>query len=299
MRERVISIVIGAPLLLGLLVWSPWTFTAAVAVLMLTALREFYQACRKTGEDPAEGFGYVAAAIALAAAVPLLDPPGSVPPPALLAGPRSTWLFFFGITVLVIASLAVELPRPNRSPLHNLAPTWFGVLYIGWLFPFAARLRWLPASDLARVGWPVGPRPDWQGVLDPGTALLLLVLLTTWSADTCAFLVGKSIGKHKLAPVLSPGKTWEGAVGGFVGAVGIGIGVGWVLGFPPAWSGTAAALIGLMAVLGDLCKSSIKREVGIKDFGKIIPGHGGALDRFDSLLFTAPTIYFLLMLWPG
>lgn len=299
MLQRTISILLGAPLLLVLLVVSPWTFTAAIAALTLMALHEFYGACRHREEDPAAGFGYAAALVILAAAVPLLDPPGAGSGPALLAGPNSTLLFFFGISVLLIASLCSELARPQRAPLRNLAPTWFGVVYIGWLFAFGARLRWLDGPALQRIGW---SRTGMVGVLerlDAGSAVLLFVLFTTWTVDTAAYLVGKGFGRHKMAPVLSPGKTWEGAVGGFVGALLVAAGMGRLLGLPLAFSLTAGLLTGVLAQLGDLCKSSIKREVGVKDFGAMIPGHGGALDRFDSFLFTATATYFQILLWPG
>src|SRR5205085_5285767 len=97
--------------------------------------------------------------------------------------------------------------------LGNLAPTWLGVLYIGWLFSFAARLRWLNEAQLAAMGWPVSPEVGWLSHVRPAAWLLVLVLAVTWAADTAAYLAGRFLGRHKMAPVLSPGKTWEGTAG--------------------------------------------------------------------------------------
>src|SRR5262249_61276596 len=97
---------------------------------------------------------------------------------------------------------------------------------------------------------------------------------------------------------LSPNKTWEGAAGGFAGALVVAAALAGWLRFPFAWAITAGILIGVLAQLGDLCKSAIKREIGAKDFGALLPGHGGILDRFDSLLFTATAVYFLTVSWP-
>jgi phosphatidate cytidylyltransferase len=299
MLQRTISIVIGAPLFLLAVLWrSAWPCTLLIGALAILALVEFYAACRRAGSAPAAGFGCAAAMVILASSVPLLDPPGVTLSPGLFAGPASATLFFLGLTLLVASSLAAELARADRAPLRNLGPTWLGVLYIGWLLPFAARLRWLTGADLLRIGWPAPPEPGWLSAIEPGAWLLLFVLLVTWSVDTLAYLVGKAVGRHRMAAALSPGKTWEGAAGGFIGAVAVAGLLGWLLRFPAGWALAAGALIGVVAQIGDLCESAIKREIGIKDFGDLIPGHGGALDRFDSLLFNAPAVYFLLLLWP-
>ena len=128
---------------------------------MVLALREFYAACRHAGADPADGFGYAAALVILIASVPVLDSPGVARDAGPFAGRRSTEFFYLGFTLLLVASLVVELGRKQRAPLRNLAPTWLGVVYVGWLFPFVARLRWLSAEDLSRIGWPVAPPPGW------------------------------------------------------------------------------------------------------------------------------------------
>lgn len=133
-----------------------------------------------------------------------------------------------------------------------------------------------------------------------GLVLIPLVFISAWGNDTCAYCVGMLIGKHKMAPKLSPKKSVEGFIGGVVGAALLGALYGWIL------SGTVAGVsiplyaimcgaAGMFSVVGDLTASAIKRDFAIKDYGRLIPGHGGVMDRFDSILFTAPIIYFIAL----
>ncbi|MBB5263136.1 phosphatidate cytidylyltransferase [Catenibacillus scindens] len=137
-------------------------------------------------------------------------------------------------------------------------------------------------------------------MLEDGLFLIPLIFLAAWGNDTCAYCVGRLIGRHKMAPVLSPKKSVEGAVGGIVGAVILGLIYGYFLmRYLPSFDtpvfvyGIICGVGALIAIVGDLAASAIKRNLGIKDYGKLIPGHGGVLDRFDSILFTAPVVYFL------
>ena len=131
---------------------------------------------------------------------------------------------------------------------------------------------------------------------EAGKYIVWLILISSWGCDTCAYCVGILIGKHKMAPVLSPKKSVEGAVGGVVGAILLGI----IYAAATKGGMVEYAIIcgvgALISMVGDLAASAIKRNQGIKDYGKLIPGHGGILDRFDSVIFTAPIIYFLSVL---
>ncbi|MBI3910889.1 MAG: phosphatidate cytidylyltransferase [Armatimonadetes bacterium] len=302
MRVRVVTALVGVPLLLLLVFWPGGApLVLAVGVLATIALWEFYRGARAVGAAPAAGFGYAAVWLFLLSAVPLLDsvPAGSRATGPPLAGPRADFLFQAGFALLLMASLVAELARRDRAPLRNLGPTWLGAIYIGWLFPYTVRVRLAGAALLARLDWYPARLPDWLASVDAGAWLLLFTLGLTWAADTGAYLVGKRWGRHRMAPVLSPGKTWEGLAGGFVATVLVAGLLGAVcLRFPLGWSLATGLLIGALAPLGDLVKSAFKREIGIKDFGALIPGHGGVLDRFDSLLFTAPAVYFSLLWWP-
>ena len=132
-----------------------------------------------------------------------------------------------------------------------------------------------------------------------GIYLVWLIFFSSWGCDTCAYCAGMLFGKHKLVPVLSPKKTIEGAVGGVVGAALLGYGFACVyggkmiaVGNPRVACALACAIAAVISQVGDLAASAIKRNHDIKDYGHLIPGHGGILDRFDSMLFTAPAIYF-------
>ncbi len=183
------------------------------------------------------------------------------------------------VSAVVILSLLMLLDTsPNRRTFAQWSWAIAGALYVGWLLGHWGGLYVLPA----------------------GRNLVIFGMLTTFSYDTFAFFTGRAIGRHKLAPRLSAGKTWEGAVGGLVMTVALSLAIRWVLltsggGFPLSSSTTmaVAVLVGFAAQLGDLVESALKRTAGAKDAGAILPGHGGMLDRFDSLLFTGPLLYYL------
>ena len=129
--------------------------------------------------------------------------------------------------------------------------------------------------------------------LENGHLLVWLIFFCSWGCDTCAYCVGVLIGKHKMAPVLSPKKSIEGAVGGVAGAAGLGAAYAAIIHAPVMEYAVSCAVGALISMVGDLAASAIKRNRGIKDYGKLIPGHGGILDRFDSVIFTAPVIYYM------
>lgn len=140
-----------------------------------------------------------------------------------------------------------------------------------------------------------------------GIIIVWLILISSWGCDTCAYAVGKLIGKRKIFPVLSPKKSLEGCIGGVLGAALLGFIYGKVLVnlFPVtvdtfAWQAALVCAVGaIMSMVGDLAASAIKRNKGIKDYGRLIPGHGGIMDRFDSVIVTAPLVYFMTLLLIG
>jgi phosphatidate cytidylyltransferase len=131
-----------------------------------------------------------------------------------------------------------------------------------------------------------------------GACWLVLVVFACWAEDTAAYAVGRTLGKRQLCPAVSPGKTIEGSAAGFLAAVLVAAAFGRWFGLPLGHAAMLGALIGVLAQLGDLSKSVMKRQAGVKDSGSIIPGHGGVLDRFDSLLFSAPAAFYYLS-WLG
>jgi phosphatidate cytidylyltransferase len=124
---------------------------------------------------------------------------------------------------------------------------------------------------------------------------MLLALFSAWACDSFAYVFGKALGKHSFFPQISPRKTWEGALAGWVGGTGTSLLIGWVLGLSIFQALTLGLAISLAATFGDLVESMIKRHVGVKDSGSLLPGHGGILDRMDSLLFVVVVVYYFLI----
>jgi phosphatidate cytidylyltransferase len=302
MRTRILTALVGIPLVLVLLFWPggiPWFI--GLAAVMAIAIYEYTVTLRvkdiwvhwaamavfsailllMTAPDPVyDGFR------GISGASDLLE--------VLRWQPRTGHV---GPAFLIMALLIGDLVWKRRAPLTNVGTTLLGTAYIGLLFPFLALLR--------RVHGPVTVA---QPPVEVGAWAVLSVMLVIWSVDSAAYFVGRAIGKHKCAPAISPNKTWEGVFGGLAAAAVAGAIVlfplfGWLgAGMAPAARiglGLAFGLIvGAMGIIGDLVKSAMKRQVGVKDFGALLPGHGGILDRFDSLLFAAPTAYVLITSLP-
>lgn len=180
------------------------------------------------------------------------------------------------LTAAILISIAWQLFRVTPAPTADWALTLAGALYIGWGLGHLISLR-----ELAN-----------------GMAWVWLALIATWSADSFAYFVGRSLGKHKLWPRLSPKKTWEGFIGGIAGGV-IGAAIVMAIFKLPLTSALiAGAIVAIVALFGDLSISMMKRHVGVKDSSNLIPGHGGFLDRADSLLFVSPVVYYFAV-WSG
>lgn len=209
----------------------------------------------------------------------------------VLSGSALPWYLFFRqgmyanilLTLTFIAVMIAELVRKDKGhAVYHISVTIFGVLYVGWLGSHLMLLRELPI--VAGLDYSVG------------YTFVIIVFALTWAYDTGAYTFGKLFGRHKLFPSISPGKTVEGAIGGtFLSIAGILI----VRMLMDTHLGLTAAIVLAIAAsalgqIGDLVESMIKRDAKIKDSAASIPGHGGILDRFDSLLFTAPLIYYAL-----
>jgi phosphatidate cytidylyltransferase len=277
LAQRVLSAIVLIPLVTMLVWWGAWTVTAAVIVATVIGLIELYGAFAQGGYHPRLPVG-IAVALALILAIaarPLL----------------SFDLVMPAITLAIVGSLVVELAYPNHEgALPSWALTQTGAFYLAWLFSHFILMRALGTS--------LRPAPLTPLNIESGAAWIYTVLAITWLQDTAAYFVGRAWGRHKMAPALSPKKTWEGAAGGLLGSIAGALLCVWLLGLPISIA--AGALLGLVGgivgPLGDLSESLIKRQVGLKDAGNLIPGHGGILDRADSLLFTIPVLYYLIRL---
>ena len=182
-----------------------------------------------------------------------------------------------GVILAFMIFMFVYVFTYPRFNAEQVMPAFFGVVYVAVMLSFIYLTRNLP----------------------DGKFLVWLIFLCSWGCDTCAYCVGMLIGKHKMAPILSPKKSVEGGIGGVAGAALLGVIYAAATPGPMAEYALICAVGALISMVGDLAASAIKRNQGIKDYGKLIPGHGGILDRFDSVIFTAPAIYFLAKLVLG
>lgn len=264
----------------GAFLWIMWQggtlWSGLWAVLMALAAAEFLAIVGRRDVRP-----WAPALYAAALALPLYALSQSL-------GGRGAELTQWAGPVWLLLAAAAALSSVF-DPRHGTVAGAFGVLgvfYLGYLPQFFLLLR------------------------DVGFGAVLLVFLTIWATDTAAYFTGRSLGRHKLAPQVSPNKTWEGALGGLLGAVLVTLGAaysgapwaswaghgGWPA-FSLAQSVAFGAVVAVVGQLGDLYESLLKRYGEVKDSGKLLPGHGGVLDRFDSALFAAPVAYYLMRLW--
>ena len=201
---------------------------------------------------------------------------------------RSALAFAVTVPVIFLASTYIGL----RAPLLAVAAAWWLVLAPLWMWRGvrASHRVWLGVAGFA-VLVPAGLA---MLALDPLEVLLALVLV--WIADSAAYFAGRAWGRRSLAPAISPGKTWEGAVGGLIGVLAYAIiGGFWIQGIAWAPYLAAAALLAMVSIVGDLFESAAKRQAGVKDSGNVLPGHGGILDRIDSATAVLP---LAALLWP-
>ncbi|MBQ6075106.1 MAG: phosphatidate cytidylyltransferase [Lachnospiraceae bacterium] len=237
---------------------------AVLAVVSLIGMFELYQAA-SVWKTPLAAAGMMAGALFLEAVYLGWD----------------AWLLFvlFLGFILILGTFVFTFPRYQFS---QTAAGVFGVLYVPVMLSYLYRIRSMP----------------------DGFALIWLVFIASWGSDTLAYCAGRLFGRHKMTPQLSPKKTWEGAAGGVLGAALLGFlyalafgGHLKFLGDPLLATPLLCAAGSVVSQIGDLAASAIKRSVGVKDYGNLIPGHGGILDRFDSVIVTAPLVYYLLLLF--
>ena len=273
LAKRVIVALIIAPIA----VIAAWFGDAALATLLSVvagvAAWELCRMARATGIAPLDGL-----AIALSAALPLLAHGVHLG----LLRPSAAW---FAVALLVIMTVTIFSRRLDQRPLAAAAVTMLSAMYTGGALSFAYELRY-HSYAIGRVGQ---------------CLVLLFPVWLTWSSDTGAFFVGRLLGRTKLMPSVSPAKTVEGAVGGIASSVVM----AWLfvhyllvplgqLGVSPIGMVIFGTTIAVAAQLGDLFESLLKREAGMKDSSNLLPGHGGFLDRVDSLLFVLPVAALLL-----
>lgn len=255
---RILTAIVGIPLMLFLIHWGGLSYTVFIIGVVALSLYE-YGIIMRLGGRPLQSVNTILAGTLLAVCLSWDGPVGPV-------------------LALVVAWLTAREMFSKEHSLDRLALTLFGAVFLGWMLAHLTLIR-----DL---------RPD-------GRSVTFMLFAAVWLMDTTAYAIGKSLGRRKLAPTLSPKKTWEGAVGGFLAAVG------GILAFRAFWlvetlsvpqAVGLGVIIGVCGQLSDLAESMIKRAVGAKDSGSLLPGHGGIMDRFDSFILSAPAVYYYLAL---
>jgi phosphatidate cytidylyltransferase len=261
LKQRVITATIALLILIPL-VWigNPW-FSFFIAAAALLGTFEFYRLVTNCGQGQPLIYLGVPWALAL----------------ALSPYYQETKILPLVITLPIVISLIWLLCRSSRErAFHDWAWTMAAVFYVGWMLSY-----WVNLESLV-----------------DGRAWVYLALFSTFANDTGAFFIGRAWGKHRLASAISPGKTWEGALGGLLSAIVAIIIVFAILNLfsPLSFKYWQLILLGLLvsifAQLGDLVESLFKRNMGVKESGKLLPGHGGVLDRLDSLIFVGPVVYY-------
>lgn len=287
LTRRIAFGVIAAPLGAAILLYGDWPLAALLAITAALGAHELFKMARATGLTPFEGVGS-----AIAGLIPLLvharflrlyEPDG-----------RLGALSVASLVILVVIAMSIWMRGVAGKPLTAVAVTIIGALYTGGMLSFAYAIRYHPYASAPTSGSLFN--------LPSGGLLLLLPVFVTWASDIGAYAVGRTMGKHKLIPSVSPGKTVEGSIGGLAASML----VAWAytrfalhpshLGFryQPIGALAFGAVLSVAAQIGDLAESLFKREAGVKDSSHLIPGHGGVLDRFDSLLFVMPVAFVLL-----
>ena len=290
LTKRVLFAVVAAPLALWIVVAGGAPLAALLAIISALGAWEFYRIARAGGARPLDDAG-----IALAGLLPLAVH-------AHYLGLFTVSPAVAALAVLAVLAATIWLRGVDGRPLSSAASTLLGVVYTAGMLSFGYAIRY---HDTVMGYDSVGAKRIGSGLLSlsipPGGVLLIFPLVVTWASDIGAFFVGRAIGGRKLIPAVSPGKTVSGAVGGLLASMVVSYLYARAvlvpvahLGFTPWGALLFGALISIAAQIGDLFESLLKREGGIKDSSRIIPGHGGILDRFDSLIFVLPVAYLLL-----
>ena len=277
MRNLIVRTISGVVLLgivLGAAYGGKFAFGAFLLLIVVVGMWEFYNIAAATGATPHRTLGLAAGIVLFVTSFFIFD--GFV---SDIRSADSVDMLIGGIlyfSVLIPLCFVVELFYDSETPLRNVATTLMGIFYVA--YPMALMLF-----------IPILITGEWQ----PESFLFYLFIV--WGNDVFAYLVGIAFGKHKMAPRISPKKSWEGLAGGVAGAMAMGAIGSFVVGGPLGmWLGLAA-VVAVTSVFGDLVESMFKREADIKDSGRIMPGHGGILDRFDALLISSPFAFVYLI----
>ena len=273
MIKRLISGILGGGLLLALIGFGGLPFTLAIGLLTTLGILEYAELVKRQNLRSQTAIMLFSSLFLLAIIYVVASKFGLDPLESVHIGEQSFALIL--VAVLVIIFIKEILGGDPEQGLVNAAVNLFGTVYIGFMFAYILLLRFIPGRD--------------------GLFYVLFAVLVTWANDTFAYFIGVNFGRHKLSPKISPKKSIEGSLGGLVGGLLMAGALGSYF-HKPVFS---ILLLGLLTVAAgqfkDLVESIIKRNAGVKDSGHFLPGHGGVLDRFDSLLLAAPVVYYIVI----
>ena len=274
LRQRILSSVVVLPIII-VSIWfgAPW-FSLLVAVAALLGIVEFYSLFTRERWHPLNFYGTLWTIIFICSAHYAYSYSSENTQITVTSALVSS-------AVVLSLPVAIFLRMPTEKVSVNWAWSLTGIFYMGWLLSY-----WVLLMN----------SPDWDG-----RDWVFLALLSTFAVDTGAYFIGRAFGKHKMAPNISPGKTWEGAIGGLAAGMGAAIVLAVIFNIDVSYGKVAVVglLIGVFAQIGDLAESKLKRSMGVKESGTLIPGHGGILDRLDSIVLTGVVVYYCLRWFIG
>ena len=277
--KRVATAAVLIPCVVGLVLWGSTALMAlALALVILLALFEYFALGDAIGH---RAYRFWTATCALLLVFVQWNAPREIASPitqvVTRVGILGSWftlpkledVFFLFLVGVAVLTLWTKRPMVEALPAAGISSS--GLLLVAFPLSFALRL---------------------QGIPEQGPAILLFVLVITWVGDTAAYFVGRAMGKHKLAPVLSPNKSWEGSIASILGAMLVALGFSKWLNVPLPHLLAMAAVGNVAGQAGDLLESAYKRSAGVKDSGSLLPGHGGVLDRIDALILAIPVVWY-------
>ena len=303
LTQRILTAIVAIPLIVAICLAGGLYFFAFIAIASAVALYEFYGLAKAKGAQPQVALGLVAgflvnlsfyhSSLQNFVAGVFLERGIAVP------FPNQTQLLFIVLLMSVAAMGVVELFRNKGSALVNLSMTLFGILYVSLFFGTFLGLREAFTSHdpvVFRYFVTTLGTMDGDLIYRFGGYTVISIFAIIWICDSAAYHFGMAMGKHKLFPRVSPNKSWEGAIFGFIFAVGAAVAAKYlVLEYLSVSSAVIlGVIVGVFGQIGDLIESLLKRDAGVKDSSNLIPGHGGAFDRFDSLLLVAPLVYYYI-----
>ncbi|MEW6510489.1 MAG: phosphatidate cytidylyltransferase [Bacteroidota bacterium] len=306
LSTRVLVAAAGIPLILLVTMAGGFYFYGFVLLLALLGMRELFMLAEARGVAPQKVTGMVMGALLVTVfiyfKVRMLTVGGLLAEGVRVPFPTMAQSLLILYLVFVPLILAVELFRNKPGALNNVAVTVFGASYVGLFLGSLVGLRELFIPE----DFPVWEYFDTAGgaLSDEAAATLygwggktvVALFASIWICDSAAYFAGRAFGRHKLFPRVSPKKTWEGAAAGFLAAIGTFL-LARAVALPylsPAGAIVCGTVVGVFGQIGDLAESLLKRDAGVKDSSSLIPGHGGALDRFDSLMFVSPILFLYL-----